>query len=90
MMELVIYSKDGCPFCHLMKHVFDDNNINYRVVDLSDDATRSEFYNESGTRTVPQAYLTGGEADASEPFGKSLGGWNDVKDNIQFIASALK
>jgi len=89
-MELVIYSKDGCPYCHLMTHVFDDNNIPYRVVDLSDDAKREEFYESSHTRTVPQAYLTGGPRHLARPYGVSLGGWSDVKNNLSFIANALK
>ena len=77
-MSLVVYSKKGCPFCSLLKRELTTRAIPFESHDLSDDSVRAVFYSNSGTKSVPQVYLTSEPTTLTSPSGKALGGWTDV------------
>lgn len=77
-MTVVVYSKAGCPFCSLLKMELGKRGITYTEVDLSDDKLRQDFYQQSGTSTVPQVYLTDDEEGGNALAGRRLGGWAEV------------
>lgn len=89
MMRLLVYSKNGCPFCSLLKAELSTRRISYESFDLSDDNVRASFYENSGKKSVPQAYLTDAEANLTSPSGESLGGWTEVSKLLDSLAERV-
>ena len=56
---LVIYSKTVCPYCVQAKNYLTSKNINFREVNIEDDAEAREFITQQGLRTVPQIFMDG-------------------------------
>lgn len=88
-MRLIVYSKNGCPFCFLLKSELATRGIPHDSFDLSDDDVRALFYNNSGTKTVPQVYLTDSEASLTNPSGEALGGWSEVSKLLDSLVDRL-
>ncbi len=84
-MRIVVYTKGGCPFCSLLKLELAKSGFSYESVDLSDDATRQEFYSRAGVNTVPQVYKAGEDHSLTNLTGERLGGWSDLKDNMDLL-----
>lgn len=78
MSRIVVYSKEGCPFCSLLKNELRKRSLTYEEVDLSDDSERQLFYERTGVRTVPQLYLADESHTLEEPTGTRIGGWTEV------------
>ncbi len=78
MSRIVVYSKEGCPFCSLLKNELRKRGLTYEEIDLSDDAERQLFYERAGVRTVPQLYLADESHTLEEPTGARIGGWTEV------------
>lgn len=72
MSEVVIYTTPVCPYCVRAKNLFSKKGIEYKEVDVSDDAAlRSEMVQKSGGKmTVPQIFING----------EHVGGYNDLND----------
>lgn len=87
-MQTVVYSKSGCPFCSLLKMELDRRGYVYTAIDLSDDTTRQEFYENTGTKSVPQVFLTDGPVMVTRPSGTPLGGWSEVSTNWHVFENA--
>ena len=77
-MEIVVYSKAGCPFCSLLKMELGKRGFSYTEIDLSDDSLRQAFYANAGVQTVPQVFLTTEEYGVDQPSGERIGGWSEV------------
>lgn len=77
-MNIVVYSKQGCPFCSLLKMELNKRGHIYTEFDLTDDSIRKTFYEKTGTSTVPQVFLTEEEPSMSNPSGNRLGGYSEV------------
>jgi len=59
-MNILVYSKSGCPYCDKIKSVFEQRNIQYTLYELDTDFVRDEFYEEFGVgSTFPQVVLDG-------------------------------
>jgi len=56
---LTIYSKNNCPFCVMAKNYLQSKNINFREVNIEQDAEAREFIQRQGLRTVPQIFMDG-------------------------------
>jgi len=56
---LTIYSKTVCPYCVQAKNYLKSKNINFREVNIEDDAEAREFIIQQGLRTVPQIFMDG-------------------------------
>lgn len=71
MANVVIYSKDYCPYCKAVKALFDDLGQDYEVIDLVEHPEkRDEMIKKAGGRTtVPQVFVNG----------EHLGGNDDVQ-----------
>ena len=81
MNRIVVYSKEGCPFCSLLKLELRKRDLPFEEVDVSDDALRQQFYERTGTRTVPQLYLADAGHSITDPSGERVGGWSEVSKN---------
>lgn len=77
-MQIVVYSKLGCPFCSLLKMELQKRALPYTEIDLTDSELRRKFYDETGTNTVPQVFLMEDDSDPAIPAGRRLGGYTDV------------
>ncbi len=84
-MEIVIYSKDGCPFCSLLKMELSKRGFSFTEYNLSDDSIRAEFYEKTGTASVPQLFLTAEPTSLTTPSGQRIGGWSDVSADWQVL-----
>jgi glutaredoxin len=61
-MNVVIYSKDNCPWCSKIKKEFVDRNIEFVEKVLNKDYTIEEFktlVNDPSVKTVPQVFIDG-------------------------------
>lgn len=56
---LTIYSKTVCPYCVQAKNYLKSKNINFREINIEEDAEAREFIQSQGHRTVPQIYMDG-------------------------------
>jgi glutaredoxin 3 len=70
MANVVVYSKDYCPYCVKAKTLLKRKNIAFREIDVSKDpALLQEMVTKSGgRRTVPQIFIDD----------KSIGGSDDL------------
>jgi glutaredoxin len=54
MTQVIVWSKDGCSYCSDVKNYLQDNNIDYRVVDVTNnDSYRDILEIKYGVRYVP-------------------------------------
>ena len=71
-----IYSKDGCPWCHKAKNLLEKLNLQYEIVDLSNNLARNDFYEQRDfpmhLRTVPKVYKIENEKEIL------IGGYTDL------------
>ena len=56
---LTIYSKTVCPYCVQAKNYLKNKNINFREINIEQDAEAREFITQQGLRTVPQIFMDG-------------------------------
>lgn len=87
MKNIVVYSKDGCPFCSLLKAELRKRGFGFEEFDLSDDSIRQEFYANTGTNSVPQLFLAEGNCGLTTPVGTRIGGWTEVSQNWTVLDS---
>jgi len=58
MKEIIIYTKEICPFCVKAKQLFKNKSLSYKEIIIKDDATRDEMIKKSnGRMTVPQIFI---------------------------------
>lgn len=62
MREIIVYSKQHCPYCVKMKKYLDDNNIEYKLVSLDNVDNRKKFIDDvvskyPSIKTVPQMFV---------------------------------
>lgn len=81
--DILIYSKNNCKYCDLAKELLNSKNIDFKIMDLSDDEQRIEFYEEHSdlesniiVNTMPQIFINN----------RRIGGYNElveyIKENI--------
>ncbi len=70
MAEIIIYSKDYCPYCVKAKTLLKRKGIAFREIDVTrDPALQQEMVTKSGGRkTVPQILING----------QAIGGCDDL------------
>ena len=77
---ITIYSKDGCIYCDLSKMFLKRYNLNYKIIDLSDDNLRKktlqelEIKHNLELKTMPQIFI--GD--------KYLGGYTDLEEKLRY------
>ena len=69
MADVIIYTRDGCPYCVRAKSLLDSKGAGYREINASKDpAIRQEMIERSGRNTFPQVFVNG----------QHLGGCDDI------------
>lgn len=60
MAEIVIYSKEWCPYCSKAKALLRSKGLEYTEIDITRDLVlEDEMIERSGMRTVPQVFIDG-------------------------------
>lgn len=60
MAEIIIYTKDYCPYCKRAKELLTKKNQQFQEVDVTHDQTKQqEMIDKSGRMTVPQIFING-------------------------------
>ena len=85
MSRLVLYSKDGCPFCALLKAELTKRGHQFEIVDLSDDEERGRFYAATNTATVPQLFRLDTDDIVSSSSAHHYGGYSDVSKDWNML-----
>ncbi|MDY6964665.1 MAG: glutaredoxin family protein [Halobacteriota archaeon] len=59
-MKVIIYTTPACPFCKMTKEFLEENEIEYKDVDVSlDEDAAKEMVDKSGRFSVPQIDIDG-------------------------------
>lgn len=70
--EIIIYSKDYCPYCKRAKALLTEKGVSFTELDIAgkDALTREMIEKSGGRRTVPQIFIgeihVGGASDLFE------------------------
>lgn len=59
MSQVVIYTKQTCPWCDKLKKWMTENAIDYKEVDIEMDQEALDFIKNQGLMTVPQVFING-------------------------------
>lgn len=82
-MEVVVYGKPSCPFCDKAKDILNNKGIDYKYIDITQDAEAYNFIKvEKGFATVPQIFVNGeyhGESDSANTVGDAGSNINVTK-----------
>jgi len=70
MDKVIIYTKDGCPYCFRAKALLDSKGAAYKEIDVGNDPEKRQALSEksNGRKTVPQIFI----------MGKHIGGCDDL------------
>jgi glutaredoxin 3 len=68
MVDIVIYTKDYCPYCVKAKNLLKRKGASFREIDITNDPTlQQEMIAKSGGRkTVPQILINGQAVGGSD------------------------
>ena len=70
-MNIVIYTQDGCGYCTMATHAFEQRGWNYTAKNIGEDTHReSLFENLPNVKTVPQIWIND----------VHIGGYNELKE----------
>jgi glutaredoxin 3 len=70
MSEIIIYSKDVCPYCVRAKALLEKKNASFTEIKITNEVIRDEMIKKSGGRlTVPQIFIDE----------KHIGGYDDLR-----------
>jgi len=60
MAEIIVYSKEVCPYCVRAKALLQRKGQTFSEIKITDDKTKDEMIKKSGGRmTVPQIFING-------------------------------
>lgn len=69
MVKVLVYTKEGCPYCVHAKQLLDHKKVQYTEVRVDlDPAMLDEVIKLTGRRTLPQIIING----------ESIGGFDDL------------
>lgn len=70
MADVVVYSKDYCPYCVRAKNLLKQKGVSFTEIDITrDEKLQQEMIRKSGgRRTVPQIFIDG----------TAIGGFDDL------------
>ena len=73
-MNFTVYSKDGCPYCEMIKQIFVGKDLQFIEYKLDQNFTKQQFYDDFGEgATFPQITLDG----------EKLGGCTDTVQHLR-------
>ena len=68
-MEIIMYSKEYCPYCVMAKELLEKKGQKVTVIDVQhNESKRNEMIEKTGKTTVPQIFING----------KYIGGYDDL------------
>lgn len=69
--EVILYSKDYCPYCDAAKNLFTQKGVSYKEIDVGVDQNEYQtmLKRAAPRRTVPQIFIDG----------VSVGGFDDIR-----------
>jgi glutaredoxin 3 len=69
MQKVVIYTKEGCPYCKMAKELLTEKGFKYQVIAVDNNPAKlAEMVELSGQRSVPQIFINN----------KPIGGYNEL------------
>jgi glutaredoxin 3 len=69
MSKVIVYTKDGCPYCRLAKELLTNRKVAFEEVRVDlDEEKFAEMLRLSNRRTVPQIFIND----------QSIGGYDDL------------
>ena len=69
MANVIVYTKENCPYCELAKTLLKERGVAFSEVRVDlDDSKREEMMRISNKRTVPQIFIDG----------QPIGGYDDL------------
>lgn len=69
MADVIIYTRDGCPYCTRAKSLLSTKGADFQELNISDNpGYRQEMMDRSGRSTFPQVFVNG----------QHLGGCDDI------------
>lgn len=72
MMEVVVYTKDYCPYCQSAKALLEEKGVEYKEIDVTNDEEKLKemLAKSNGRTTVPEIFV-----------GETLvGGYDDLRE----------
>jgi glutaredoxin 3 len=74
MQDVIIYSKDHCPYCTMAKTLLEKLGIKYKELKIGVDVTREQLLEVvPQARTAPQIVING----------QAIGGYDQLADYIE-------
>ncbi len=72
MADVLIYRTQYCPYCDMAERLFDELDVEYTEIDVTNDAEERQkmVKRAGGKRTVPQIFIDG----------QSIGGYDDLRE----------
>lgn len=71
MSNVIIYTKESCPYCRMTKEFFTHRQIPFKEILVDKDPEKlNEMIQRSNRRTVPQIFIDG----------QSIGGYDDLAE----------
>lgn len=58
---MIVYSKQNCPACTSAKNLLTSHGIDFKVINIDEDAAAKEMILAKGFRQVPQISIAEGE-----------------------------
>ena len=56
--QIVVYSKQHCPFCRMARQMLDNKGVDYELIDIEGKhEVRERMIELSGRKTVPQIFF---------------------------------
>ena len=80
---ITLYSKTVCPYCVNAKNYLTSKNIQFREINIEQDAEAREFILAEGHRTVPQIYYGGKILVTGGWQGLSKMSADDIRNEIE-------
>ena len=60
MAEVIVYSTEACPYCHMLKDYLKEKGVSFKDIDVAaDEAKAKEMTEKSGQMGVPVADIDG-------------------------------
>lgn len=72
MSQVVIYTKNYCPYCARAKHLLTRKGFAFEEIDVTfDPEGQQEMIERSGRRTVPQVFVDGVHLGGSDDLAEA-------------------
>ena len=52
-----LYTKQNCRFCDLAKEYLDSKNVDYEIIDITDDTKQRSYLQSLGITCVPRLFI---------------------------------